>query len=286
MKNKEIDLENHPEGHPLPKGRMTARLIDLNTPLGIAYERAITYDKSEHSHQRIHISFPRGQSRIYFCTEDSPTKFLVHNQNFLWMPENVSHTQGTESLVWDNFAIYPNATLLKKISSFPLKTALFKRTHLLNELIERLFHERVICREKYNAQLAKDIMDEIYYITSKEKRPSQTVTEAAPDSSHVELALRFIESNLFNPLSIIDIAIASHASVPTLYRQFKAELKMTPLEFQRIRRLDESLSLLRSEEYNISDVAILVGYEDLAAFSKAFKKHFGKSPGKYQQISQ
>ena len=53
---------------------------------------------------------------------------------------------------------------------------------------------------------------------------------------------------------------------------------MSPITYQRTRRLDESFRLLQSGDYLVQDVAQLVGYEDLPSFSKAFKRQFGKSP--------
>jgi len=40
----------------------------------------------------------------------------------------------------------------------------------------------------------------------------------------------------------------------------------------------EAYSLVKSDSYSVSDIAIIVGYSDLATFSKAFKKRIGKSP--------
>jgi AraC-like DNA-binding protein len=44
--------------------------------------------------------------------------------------------------------------------------------------------------------------------------------------------------------------------------------------------MEEARHLLKSKDYSIGDIAVLVGYEDLYTFSAAYKKVFGVSPSK------
>jgi AraC family transcriptional regulator, activator of mtrCDE len=41
--------------------------------------------------------------------------------------------------------------------------------------------------------------------------------------------------------------------------------------------------LISSENLSVGQTALRVGYESEAAFSKAFKRHFGQSPLAYRQ---
>jgi len=47
-------------------------------------------------------------------------------------------------------------------------------------------------------------------------------------------------------------------------------------------RMEEAATLLESGDEPISEVASRVGYEAASAFSKAFGRYYGVSPGRYR----
>ena len=50
------------------------------------------------------------------------------------------------------------------------------------------------------------------------------------------------------------------------------------MEYHLNVRLKKAKDLLVTGKYSVADVAELVGYNDIFAFSKAYKKYFGYSP--------
>jgi signal transduction histidine kinase/ligand-binding sensor domain-containing protein/DNA-binding response OmpR family regulator len=66
-----------------------------------------------------------------------------------------------------------------------------------------------------------------------------------------------------------------------LYRKIKQLTDLTPKEFTRTVRLKKSVQLLKTKEYNVSEIANMVGFNDPLYFSKCFKTQFGDSPSKY-----
>lgn len=65
-----------------------------------------------------------------------------------------------------------------------------------------------------------------------------------------------------------------------LYRKIKQLTDLSPNEFIRTVRLKKSAILLKSKNYNVSEVATMVGFNDPLYFSRVFKKQFGYSPSK------
>ena len=61
--------------------------------------------------------------------------------------------------------------------------------------------------------------------------------------------------------------------------RFKELLGQTPLEYVTEWRMQKAMQLLEQRDKKHVDVARLVGYESDAAFSKAFKRVVGASPG-------
>ncbi|MEM9687213.1 MAG: ATP-binding protein [Bacteroidota bacterium] len=72
-----------------------------------------------------------------------------------------------------------------------------------------------------------------------------------------------------------------------LYRKFKALTdEYTPAAYIKTFRLNKAKELLittDSYSYTISEIAFKVGYGDLPAFTRAFKRTFGMSPGSFRK---
>jgi AraC-like DNA-binding protein len=91
-------------------------------------------------------------------------------------------------------------------------------------------------------------------------------------------ALRYIEANLFSAISLSAIARQAFASPATLLRHFRKNAGQTPYAYIKALRLEEARRLIQGGSHAIGDVALLVGYENFAAFTTAFTKHFGARP--------
>ncbi len=69
-----------------------------------------------------------------------------------------------------------------------------------------------------------------------------------------------------------------------LRKLFKKEVGMTPLEYLirlRMKRACVLLTMQGAEDYSITEIAQLCGYDDPLYFSRVFKKSFGISPSKF-----
>lgn len=60
----------------------------------------------------------------------------------------------------------------------------------------------------------------------------------------------------------------------------------TPGSFFRRYKLNKAARLLQEGQYNVSEVAVMIGFNTAAHFSVAFKKQFGVTPSEFQSSSQ
>ena len=65
--------------------------------------------------------------------------------------------------------------------------------------------------------------------------------------------------------------------------RFKEMTGQTPLDYVTEWRMQKAVVLLKQEERKLAEVAQAVGYESDAAFSKAFRRVVGVTPGQYRQ---
>jgi AraC-like DNA-binding protein len=83
------------------------------------------------------------------------------------------------------------------------------------------------------------------------------------------------------PWTVESMAAAAAMSRSAFAARFKELLGQTPLEYVTEWRMQKAMQLLPQRDKKLIDVARSVGYESDAAFSKAFKRVVGASPGEY-----
>lgn len=158
---------------------------------------------------------------------------------------------------------------------------LLPRTNWVNELCHRYLFERAVCRKRDNDAtrfLEVEIVKELYFLCEARAADRDRASVVEGRSALVQRALDAIEARLFEPDVVRRLPRAVGASASTLLRAFKREVGQGPILYVRKRRLDESLLLLRSRRYIVSEVATMVGYRNFAAFSHAFRARFGIRP--------
>lgn len=65
------------------------------------------------------------------------------------------------------------------------------------------------------------------------------------------------------------------------YKKFRDLTGMSPANYVKVKRLNESARRIKAGEGNITEIAFDVGFSDVSYFSRCFKEHFGCPPSKY-----
>lgn len=285
----------------VPSGCLLEQVIDLSHDMGFAYERSTKYYKDFHTHDRLMLIFPRGTCAMDVRTKAPIETFSIDYDSILFVPKFLEHDDEGTSSIYDTMAFFPSDKMVgdaviklglseEQIRVLATKCIKIRRTERLNTIVQAYFLERVVLNKKnFDKEaitfLGRRLLEEALMVTFKKKDPSKSLKSepiADPKESITVRALRYIEANLFEPLEVPDIAKRSYASVSTLLRRFKSDVGMTPYLYIKNRRLEEALRLLKTGDYPVSDVALLVGYENFGAFSEAFKEKYGDSPSHYK----
>ncbi|PLS03714.1 helix-turn-helix domain-containing protein [Neobacillus cucumis] len=97
----------------------------------------------------------------------------------------------------------------------------------------------------------------------------------------VKNAVDYILLNLGGSLTLQQIAGQIHANPSHLSRKFKEDTSMTITEYINRKRVEEAKLYLQKGNRSITDVAFMVGFNDLNYFSKVFKKFTALTPSQY-----
>lgn len=90
----------------------------------------------------------------------------------------------------------------------------------------------------------------------------------------------FMEMNYRYNISQRRFAYLTGRSISSFKRDFIATFHMPPGRWLLERRLKEALYLLKDQKKAVKEVYLDVGFEDMAHFSRAFKKEFGTAPSR------
>ena len=97
-------------------------------------------------------------------------------------------------------------------------------------------------------------------------------------------ALLYIEQHISEPLPLSKIAENLHCSESTVERLFRENLKITPFEFIRKKKMILAAALLRGGN-SVLDVGLQLGYSDNSHFIKLFRQYYGVTPLQYKKNS-
>ncbi len=265
------------------EGSLIGQFFDDTGSLGFAYERSIQYLTKEHHHDWHMLVFPRQSSSLEFILPEKKCKIEVDSTEVLWMPKNTIHKQQASSLVWDCFAIYLSDEYWEKVgqklgksqsATLSQNSMKAQRSDLVQLLMEDLFQEKVIAHSQTN-----DLMSLIDVLVNKSFLLLLNNASDKTNGTRSNAAIEYIERNLFDKIDMKLLAKHCGVSSATLFRKFKADFKMTPYDYIKVRKLEEAKKLLKKGKHTINEICYLVGYSDPSSFSRSFKSHFGVPPG-------
>lgn len=279
-----------------PEGHLLDQLVDLGRPMGIAYERGVGFAKGFHTHDRAMVVLPRGSCVVKVRTEGTRSPHAIDSASLLIVPRGLQHDDEGVTSIFDTVALYPSAALLDRVAAdegiAPAEVRKvfgrcqkLPRSRWLEQLLQEYFFARVVSRRESPQTLAffeRQLLVELLASALPRRRAADAGRAVASGESVTGRALRYIESNLFSKLALTAIARQAFASPSTLLRQFRRDTGTTPYGYVKTRRLEEARRLLQAGTHPVGDVAMLVGYENFAAFSTAFKSHFGKAPSSFR----
>ena len=99
----------------------------------------------------------------------------------------------------------------------------------------------------------------------------------------IELAKKYFHDHYQEAISIEDYASSRHMSTCWFIRSFRTLTGITPLQYILSIRMTNARTLLEHTQYNVTEVAALIGFNDPLHFSHLFKKHTGLSPSEYRK---
>ena len=141
--------------------------------------------------------------------------------------------------------------------------------------------------QAYNAEMQEIYnVDRLCYWLTGALRQFMTLLfgdEAATERNVMPRALSYVRDHMGEHLSLDEVARMIHLSPSYFSRLFKSETGQTFSEHLLKIRIDRAKSLLKLEQYSLTEIAEQVGFFDQSHFIKSFKQATGVTPGLYRR---
>jgi AraC-like DNA-binding protein len=103
---------------------------------------------------------------------------------------------------------------------------------------------------------------------------------AESSMQRIAKAVDWVRANYSQPMHVEALADLVDMSVSSFHQHFKAVTSMSPLQFQKVLRLQEARRLMVSTMIDAGTASRQVGYLSASQFSREYSRFFGSAPGR------
>ena len=207
--------------------------------------------------------------------ETETARYLLPPQQAIWIPAEVEHSSTLRrvrsvSVFFDPAMDLAAGDRVRVLAAAPVIREMIR--YGLRWPISRTSSDEVA--DSFFVALANLVVDWLDHET-----PLRLPTAGDP---LVAAAMAYSNDHL-DQLSMRDVCAAVGASERSLRRAFFADTGMSWRRYVHESRLLRAMTLLPEDDRNILDVALSVGFQSAAAFTRAFSCYRGETPSAYRQ---
>jgi len=104
--------------------------------------------------------------------------------------------------------------------------------------------------------------------------------------SQIRPAINYIDANYNKPITLADVAKASHLSISRLAHIFKEQMGITIIDYLTSVRIERAKQLLLATDQNCTEICFQVGYNNQSYFTRTFKGLVGMTPRQFKDRNQ
>jgi AraC-like DNA-binding protein len=166
--------------------------------------------------------------------------------------------------------IKPDTGNSSAIFSAPIKDNLLDATIRLLQTLENPSEAAI---------LSESIIDEIYFRILSEEQGGQLkyLLQQRGQIHQVSKAVEYLHEHLDQPVSVDDLADIVNMSSSGFHKKFKQVMHLSPLQYAKSIKLNRAQTYIMDGK-SVTEASYMVGYNNLAQFSREYKRHFGILP--------
>ena len=110
-------------------------------------------------------------------------------------------------------------------------------------------------------------------------------TTAKQCSTMVNQCLRYIDSHLYEKITLADLAQETGRTTVYISSRFKKELNMTLSDYVLSKKIEEAKHLLLFTDYSFQEISTLLNFTSQSHFTQRFKQIAKQTPKEFRQTN-
>jgi AraC family L-rhamnose operon transcriptional activator RhaR len=159
----------------------------------------------------------------------------------------------------------------------------------LVERLERIMSEQRTRANGWQAAISAALLDILVMTARLHRQQLTTISAPAKAPGRTDQAVldtvTHLESSYAQTIRLDELASRVNFSPAHLSRHFSRQMGMGVVEFAHRLRCEEACRLLRWSDEPVGRIATRVGYDEIAYFSRCFRRQIGQSPRQYRRES-
>jgi AraC-like DNA-binding protein len=103
-----------------------------------------------------------------------------------------------------------------------------------------------------------------------------------PPARHLLRAKDLADARYSEPIRVADMAGAARLSPAHFSREFQRAFGESPHQYLLTRRLERAAALLRTTDWTVARICVMVGLSSIGSFTTSFGRMYGRSPTAYR----
>lgn len=198
--------------------------------------------------------------------------WLIPPTRAIWLPAGVSHAIAMQGEVAMR-TLYIDAP---RAAPLPATPHVLEVAPLLRELILHILRIGMLAPDRPEHDRIAGLLIDLLLAA-----PHEDLMLPLPRDARALRLAECWQRDAGDRRDLADLATQAGASLRTLQRLFPSETGLTLDAWRQKARLIQAVGRLVAGA-GVTDVALDCGYDSVAAFSSAFKRHFRVSPGRYR----
>jgi AraC-like DNA-binding protein/mannose-6-phosphate isomerase-like protein (cupin superfamily) len=225
------------------------------------YEKDWKHDSHDHVHQRYQLTYVEDGYQ-YFHIEN--TIYLVPQNHLIWIPSGKKHHTESEASTVNLMVV-----LFKSVfdNNFFNEVHVFSAPPVLSEMLKYAAKWSQLLEEDEEQRY---FMNALLYSLPYFCKEKEGLHIPVPADQRLISVCNYINKNFHNQLDIEILAEIALMSVRSLQRIFKKETGITIQKYMQLIRILKSIELINSGQYTLSQIALMIGYKSLSAFTTSY----------------